>query len=79
MIHYTLLNPEIIWSDYYEKPVPLEEHTIDGIHLVMRRLNEQTWRVEQILSTDPMDFLHPRFQPGSLFVSSPHPTLVNNC
>lgn len=74
MIHYTTLNPEIIWGDYYEEPAPLEEHTIDGIHLVMRRLDEQTWRVEQILSTDPMDFLRSRFQPGSLFISSPQPT-----
>lgn len=71
MIHYTPLDPQVIWGDWEEKPVPLEEHQIDGIRLLMRKINDQTWRVEQVLSTYPMDFLNPHYQPGTLYGLKP--------
>lgn len=65
MIHYTLLDPEIIWVDPRENQLVLEEKRIEGMHLVLRRLDFHSWQVEQILSTNPQDFLHPRYQPGT--------------
>lgn len=71
MIHYTLLDPEVIWSDLNQKPFPLEKYSVDGKLLLMRKINEQTWMVEQLLSTDPMDYMLPQCQPGVLYGLKP--------
>ncbi|NPV92264.1 MAG: hypothetical protein HPY50_15985 [Firmicutes bacterium] len=71
MIHYTLLDPETVWEEWPSKPIPLEQHTINGVPLLMRRIDQQSWRVEQVLSTDPSDFLLPQYQPGVIYGLNP--------
>jgi hypothetical protein len=71
LTHYTLLDPDTIWGEWPAKPIPLEEHSINGIPLLMRRIDQQSWRVEQILSTDPNDFLLPQYQPGVVYGLGP--------
>ena len=39
---------------------------IDGRRAICRRDHEGRWRLERLLSTDPNDFLDPRWQPGSI-------------
>jgi len=65
LIHYTLLDPAVIWVDPRENQLILEEKQIEGVHLVLRQLEGRCWQVEQILSTNPQDFLNPRYQPGT--------------
>ena len=39
---------------------------IDGRRALCQRDAEGKWRLERLLSTDPNDFLDPRWQPGSI-------------
>ncbi|MEW6522137.1 MAG: YlzJ-like family protein [Bacillota bacterium] len=58
---YTIFPPDVVWQDW---PV-----FTDGLRQVAWHgrtvLVGSDGRVERLLSTDPRDFLDPRFQPGS--------------
>lgn len=63
MIIYTIMPTELIF------PVETAGETNlinrDGRSILARR-DADGWRVERLLSTDPADFLDPRWQPGAV-------------
>lgn len=48
-----------------EKDYQLQEMVVDGVKLLVELREGGDCRIRQILSSDPMVFLNPRFQPGT--------------
>lgn len=69
MILYTIYDPNAIFEyrDFNDRQASKfhNEINIDGIMLEVSQSNKD-YRVERIISTNPADYLNPRFQPGSL-------------
>lgn len=71
MIHYTLLDPQVIWSNPNQDLSRLEERVIDGVRVIFNRNSDTTWSVARIISTNPADYLRPELQPGCLMRNLP--------
>ena len=68
MVLYTVMPLELVFAD---KP-PGEEGAAEMVYLgrrVSTRLVRGERQIVQLYSTDPQDFLDPRFQPGSVVQS----------
>ena len=63
MMHYTLIDPQLIWATEKDKPV-LVEKTLNGVQVLLREETDETWSVQRIISTNPHDYLRPELQPG---------------
>ncbi|NLC08303.1 MAG: hypothetical protein GX755_10140 [Syntrophomonadaceae bacterium] len=64
MIHYTPLDPRIIWTDPNEAAPIMEERVLNGVRVLLRQDEGQLWSVVKVISTNPDDFLRPELQPG---------------
>ncbi|MDI3279890.1 MAG: YlzJ-like family protein [Bacillota bacterium] len=66
MILYTILPPEEIFAEEWgeEAAAPVEVQ-VDGVILSVSPGGNGSARVERVISTNPEDYLHPFFQPGS--------------
>lgn len=70
MILYTIYDPDIIFN--YESLYNNEANTkyseiyVDGIMVQAVQLNNSDYCVNRIISTNPMDYLNPKLQPGSI-------------
>jgi hypothetical protein len=70
MILYTIYDPDIIFN--YESPYNNEANTkyseiyVDGIMVQAVQLNNNDYCINRIISTNPMDYLNPKLQPGSI-------------
>lgn len=69
MILHTVMPPELIFAGApaSEAPVELE---MAGRRLLVERQGPQ-WVITRLLSSDPADFLDPRWQPGTVIPPSP--------
>jgi hypothetical protein len=65
MIHYTPLEPLDIWTDPSDFNWEIEERTLEGVRVLLRKGEGMTWSVVQVISTDPEDYLRPELQPGT--------------
>lgn len=70
MILYTIYDPNVIFKpqSFSEKQANASylELNFDGITVQVSQTNNKDYRVERIISTNPSDYLNPRFQPGSI-------------
>ncbi|MGI6648266.1 MAG: YlzJ-like family protein [Bacillota bacterium] len=64
MIHYTPLDPRIIWTVPDEAAPIMEERVLNGVRVLLRQEEGQLWSVVKVISTNPDDFLRPELQPG---------------
>jgi hypothetical protein len=64
MIH-TVMPMEMIFPSP-ESAVSCREITTDGVYLLVEQLPDGRNRIERIISSNPMDFLNPRLQPGTV-------------
>lgn len=65
MIIYTPMPLEIV-LDGVQQNRCYKEIQVDGVKLQVEELQNGQYRINQLLSTDPSDFLNPKFQPGNL-------------
>jgi hypothetical protein len=63
---YTPLAPEDVWGTMGEEGGVAWERR-HGRLCLARRAPDGTTTVERLFSTDPRDYLDPRFQPGTLW------------
>jgi hypothetical protein len=63
MVLYTIYPPEVVMQSKEEEPGYLTLD-IQGKTLVLRLVNGQA-QIERIISTDPRDYLDPKWQPGT--------------
>ncbi len=72
MILYTIYDPNMIFkslnSNAKQNSTSYTELNINGTMLEVSQ-TDKDYRVERIISTNPSDFLNPRFQPGSIIKS----------
>ena len=67
MLLHTIIDPEVIWSqgakdeEYNNKC----EVIYDGISLEVIEVDQKTYTVNRILSSNLKDYLNPNLQPGS--------------
>jgi hypothetical protein len=70
MILYTIYDPNVIFknsgSGDQQVNSSYSEMSVSGIMMQVSQTNNKDFRVERILSTNPADYLNPRFQPGSI-------------
>lgn len=70
MILYTIYDPDIIFN--YESLYNKDANTnyseiyVDGIMVQAVQINSTDYCVSRVISTNPMDYLNPRLQPGSI-------------
>lgn len=63
-MHWTVLPPEVVFQPVEEAPRRLTA-TYDGRRVICEA-SADGWRLSALLSTDPNDFMDPRFQPGTV-------------
>jgi len=70
MILYTIYDPNVIFNNHSygdnQANASYSEMNVDGIMVQVSQTNNTDFRVERIISTNPADYLNPRFQPGSI-------------
>lgn len=68
MILYTPMSPEQVWEGHDKMPPAPVEMVIGGRQLLVQTDNHREGTIVRLISTDPADFLDPRFQPGNRVV-----------
>lgn len=67
MILHTIVDPQIIWgTGQFELNNDIQEISYKGVQLIARKIKENTYMVDRILSTDLKHFLDPDLQPGRI-------------
>ncbi|MHB8063721.1 MAG: YlzJ-like family protein [Ruminiclostridium sp.] len=70
MILYTIYDPNVIFknpgSGDQQVNASYSELSVDGIMMQVTQTNNKNFRIERIISTNPADYLNPRFQPGNI-------------
>ncbi len=69
MILYTIYDPSVVFQniDYYnvdKLSSGFTEMEVNGVKVLAARSQNDGMRIERLLSTNPLHFLDPRFQPG---------------
>lgn len=67
MILYTIYPPEVIFHREEEAPKRREVTLEGGVRLELTADADGQYRVNRLISTNPADYLDPRFQPGRLY------------
>lgn len=65
MIIYTTVPPEQLWEGHDKMPPAPVEMVIEGKQLLVQTDSHQQGSIVRLISTEPEDFLDPRFQPGN--------------
>lgn len=71
MMLYTIYPLELILADDDEKieaPVTME---VEGVKLIVEAAGSDQYKIVQLISSDPRDFLDERFQPGKAITMKP--------
>lgn len=76
MILYTPLPLEYVLEGL-EKERIYQEVEIDGVTMIVEKINEQESKIVKLISSNPFDYLNPSWQPGTIITSKMH--LKNNC
>jgi hypothetical protein len=68
MLYYSIYPLEVIlgMEDAEEKPEQWRELEVDGKRVLVRMDSRGEQTITRLLSTDPEDFLNPRFTPGNV-------------
>jgi len=70
MILYTIYDPNIIFKNgLFGEPLAnagYSEMNVDGIMVQVSKVNNADIQIERIISTNPSDYLNPKFQPGCI-------------
>lgn len=67
MINYSIYPPEVVFKDWENFNPQYKKITIDGgINLVVEKVNEEEYKVSQVISTNPQDYLKMGLQPGTV-------------
>lgn len=64
MMH-TVMPMEVIFPPL-EAVVTLKEIPYNGVNMIVEQLPDGRNRIERIISSNPMDFLNPQMQPGTI-------------
>ena len=65
MIIWTIMPLEQVF-DGMDKPPTYEEIEYKNVKLQVERISSAQCRIIRIISTNPWDFLEPKFQPGQI-------------
>lgn len=65
MIHYTVLPNEMVFEDEDEPKSNERVVDIDGVQLIVQPQSDMEYKIVQLISSDPMQFMNPRYQPGN--------------
>lgn len=71
MLLYTPIPMEIVLEGL-DKERTYREVQIDGITMIVERINDSESKIIKLISTNPSDFLNPAFQPGKILSYEVH-------
>lgn len=69
MILYSIYEPSVVFPDinyFNNNSTDYQEVVINGVKVLAFKSGSDEMRVERILSTDPLHFLNPMLQPGTV-------------
>lgn len=73
MILHTIFDPNVVFrnASYEEQTnTNFSDMYIDGVTVQVSQLSNSDMRVERIISTNPMDYLNKKIQPGCIVKKS---------
>lgn len=65
MIH-SVMPIDVIFPPQDTSSIALKEMPVEGVNVLVEQLPNGRNRIERIISSNPMDFLNPRLQPGAI-------------
>lgn len=74
MILYTILPDQVVLDEEDEASEKADKQQLieyDGRQILIEPLTENEWQIIRLLSSDPQDFLNPRYQPGNIVPVKP--------
>ncbi|HET7578527.1 MAG TPA: YlzJ-like family protein [Bacillales bacterium] len=74
MILYTILPDQVVLDEEDEATEKADKQQLiefDGRQILIEPLTENEWQIVRLLSSDPQDFLNPRYQPGNIVPVKP--------
>lgn len=72
-MHYSIVPNEVIFEDWDEAELNYQEITYDGRQFLVEPMEENQARIVQLISSDPMDFMEMKYQPGCVIEFTPQP------
>ncbi len=67
MINYSIYPGELIFADWDEfEPEFKEIETAGGVKLRVKSLTDEQYQIEQVISTNPQDYLKTEIMPGAV-------------
>jgi hypothetical protein len=69
MLLYTPLPIDMIMEGY-DSEINLEEITYKGVTMQAQPLDNKTYKIIRIISSNPYDYLRPELQPGNIIEAS---------
>lgn len=76
MTLWTVMPLELVFGPQ-EPAVPYEEVEYGGTKLMVERLSPTEGKIVRVISSNPDDFLNPRYQPGTLLTYSIIPSALS--
>lgn len=70
MILYTMVPQELIFQPDMSEFDKLMEVTYDGVPLLVEMGEKNSCRIIRVLSSDPADYLDPKYLPGNIIMTS---------
>jgi len=72
LILHTIVDPSLIWESD-QAHIDVKEIYYKGVQLEVRRVTENSYMIDRILSTDLSHFLDPELQPGCIIAYTLQP------
>lgn len=66
MILYTVVPLEDVLEGIESEPAPSQELVLNGLQMEVEPLDNFQAKVVRVISSNPADYLHPEYQPGSI-------------
>lgn len=64
---YSVIPPEQLFYDGWEQAVPqVKEVVISGITMQVHELQDGKAQIVRLISPNPMDYMNPRYMPGTI-------------
>lgn len=63
-LFWSVIPTDVVFNG--EGPQPTREQAVNGVTMMVSDTGSGFGRIERVLSTNPMDYLRPEWQPGQL-------------
>ncbi|MBP1991276.1 YlzJ-like family protein [Paenibacillus eucommiae] len=72
MIYYSVIPSEVIFQGMEDFHPHYEEIQLNGLTMQVEPIGSNQARIVRLISTNPQDYINPRYTPGTMIEYSPH-------